>query len=89
MGAQSTGDECLEPAEVLEAGAAGFTADQLEPHVDYVADIYLQNESKISGLIVAVSSTSLIIEDWDSMLHRTNGDLSTLAIKDVARISIP
>ena len=89
MGAHSSGDDSLEPTEVLEAGAAGFTPDQLEPHVGYVADIDLHDESKISGLILAVSSTSLIIEGWDSVVHATSGDLSTLAIEDVVRISIP
>lgn len=81
--------EGLEPTELLEAGAEGFKADQLERHVGYVADIDLRSGTNLCGVIVAVSPTSLIIECWDSAIHATNGELSTLAIDSVRRISLP
>jgi hypothetical protein len=74
---------------MLEAGTEGFRADQLERHVGYVADIDLHGGTKLCGVIVAVSTTSLIIERWDSTIHATNGELSTHAIDSVARISLP
>lgn len=89
VGGNSSRDEDREPLEVLEAGTDGFRADQLERHVGYVTDIDLHNGAKLCGVIVAVSASSLIIEDWDSMVHATNGDLSTLAFESMTRISIP
>jgi hypothetical protein len=82
-------DEGREPIEVVEAGTDGFRADQLESHVGYAADIDLRSGAKLCGVIVAVSATSLIIEPWDSTIHATNGELLTLAIDSVTRISIP
>ena len=82
-------DEGFEPPEVLEAGTDGFRADELKRHVGFAAEIDLHGGSKLCGVIVAVSATSLIIEHWDSRIHATNGGLSTLAIDSVERISIP
>jgi hypothetical protein len=84
----SNRDEGLEPVEVLDAGTDGFRADQLERHVGYVADIDLHNGTKICAVIVAVSGTSLIIEGWDSTIHATDGELSTLAVDSVTRMSL-
>jgi hypothetical protein len=89
VGAHPSRDEHLEPVEVFEGGADGFRASQFEPHVGYAADIDLHGGTKVCGVIVAVSPTSLIIELWDSTLHATDGELSTLAIDSVARITIP
>jgi hypothetical protein len=88
VGEHSSAHEGREAAEVLEAGTAGFTADQIEPHVGYAADIDLHSGTKLCAVIVAVSATSLIIEGWDSTIQYTNGELSTLAINSVARIGI-
>jgi|SRR5580704_9617439 hypothetical protein len=88
LGAHPNRDEGLEPIEVLNAGTEGLRADQIEPHVGYAADIDLHGGTKLCGVIVAVSTTSLIIERWDSVIHATNGELSTVAIDSVARISI-
>jgi hypothetical protein len=73
---------------VIEAGADGFRTDQLESHVGYAADIDFHSGAKLCGVIVAVTPTSLIIEGWDSMIHATDGDLSTCATDSVTRISI-
>lgn len=88
VGAHPSGDGDLEPSEVLDAGSDGFRADQLERHVGYTADIDLYGGMKLCGVIIAVSTTSLIIESWDSNFHTTNGELSTLAINSVTRISL-
>jgi hypothetical protein len=86
--AHSSKDEIIEPVEVLEVGTGGFRADELERHVGYAADIDLHNGTKLCGVILAVSATSLIIEAWDSAIHFTNGELSRVAINSVTRISL-
>jgi hypothetical protein len=85
----SNKDDDLEPVEVQEADVHEFAAEQLERHVGFVADVVLIDETKLSGVIIAVSATSLIIESWDSGTHAINGDLSTIAIESVRRVSIP
>jgi hypothetical protein len=89
VGAQPSRDGDPESIEVFEAGADGFRSDQLETYVGYLADIDLHTGMKLCGVIVAVSATSLIIEGWDSTIHATNGELSTLSIDSAARIRIP
>ena len=81
--------ESREPPEVLESGTDGFGMEQLERHVGYAADIDLEGGTKFCGVIVAVSTTALIIEGWDSTINATNGELSTLASDSILRISIP
>jgi hypothetical protein len=85
----SSRDDWLEPTEVIEAGHPGFAQQRLERYVGYVADMILLDGSQLSGTIVAVSATCLIIECWNSTTHETNGDLSTVAIDTLQRVSIP
>jgi hypothetical protein len=82
-------NEWLEPTEVIEVGEPGFAQERLESYVGYAADIMLVDGHQLSGVIVAVSATALIVECWDSVSHRANGDLSTVAIGLLQRISIP
>jgi hypothetical protein len=87
--AHSSWDDGLEPVEVIEARAGGFAIDQLERQIGFVALIDLINGTQLTGVIRCVSATSLIIECWDSSTHTTNGDLSTVTIEAVRRVSVP
>jgi hypothetical protein len=79
----------LRPTEVIEVDVSGFRVDQLERQVGFVSDITLQDETSLTGLIVAVSEIALILEGWDSTRGVPDGELSTLAIDTVRRIHLP
>jgi hypothetical protein len=73
---------------VLSTTNGGFVSEQIEDHVGYVADFTLADAARISGVIVAVTRDALILEIWDPSVPGTNGDLITVDLKRISRISI-
>jgi hypothetical protein len=78
-----------EPKTVIEVVDASLARDLLDPHVGLVVDLELDNRDPLSGVIVEVTATSLLIRGWDSRAHGPIGDLITLDIAAVRRVAIP
>jgi len=52
-------------------------------------DVTMLDGSTISGVTVGASSSSLILDRWDSELHRPAGDPIVLDLGSIARIDVP
>jgi hypothetical protein len=77
---------------VVKAGAelSGLIG-QLQPFCDSgtVADITLTNGPPTTGVLLGVSSTTLILDRWDERAHRPAGDPFSLDLDSVAEVVIP
>jgi hypothetical protein len=54
-----------------------------------VVDVTMLDGSEISGATIGASSSSLILDRWDSDLHRPAGDPIVLDLALVAWIGVP
>jgi hypothetical protein len=64
---------------------------KLEPFCDAgsVADISTTNGLTITGVLIGVSSTALILDHWDNQAHRPAGDPFTIALELVSEVVMP
>jgi hypothetical protein len=54
-----------------------------------VADLILQDGTITSGVLLGISSTSLILDRWDENRHRPAGDPIVIAFSEVTRVVVP
>ena len=57
--------------------------------VGLVADITLMDGTECSAVLIAMSSTALILDRWDRSRHAPAGDPFTLELRSVAEVVVP
>jgi hypothetical protein len=85
---QSHNIEPLHPT-VIEADGGPFLSCQLQPYVGFVVDVQTECGGSLSGVIVAVTSSALVLEGWDRALHQPNGELLPISLDVIKRITVP
>jgi hypothetical protein len=64
---------------------------QLEKLCDqrYVVDCVMVGSTITAGVLLGVSSTALILDQWDSRNHRPAGDPMVVELTSIIRIIVP
>jgi hypothetical protein len=57
--------------------------------IGFVADIKLTDGTERSAVLIAMSSTVLILDSWDRSRHAPTGDPFTLELCSVAEVVVP
>jgi len=57
--------------------------------VGLVADVTLMDGTECSAVLIAMSSTALILDRWDRSRHAPAGDAFTLELRSVAEVVVP
>jgi hypothetical protein len=83
---QVSGDGSCDEIIVTAEGRLNW---QLERFLGKVADFDLQRGRRISGVLGAASDHAVVIEEWDALAHRPNGNPLTIALAEIVRITIP
>jgi hypothetical protein len=81
----------MEPHHVrIKADADGSFRSRLEQawDVGFVADIALVDGTECSAVLIAISSTALILDRWDRSRRGPAGDPFTLDLRSVAEVVV-
>jgi hypothetical protein len=69
------------PPEVIEPEPGSrLSAERLEQIVGYAVDLRTLDVTTVSGVVIAVSDSVLILEKWDADLHLPAGDLFVIEL---------
>jgi hypothetical protein len=82
----------VEPHQVrIRADADGSFRSRLEKawEAGFVADITLVDGTECSAVLIAMSSTALILDRWDRSRRAPAGDPFTLELRSVAEVVVP
>ena len=77
---------------IKSSGGADLTfQSRLEKawEVGFVGDITLTDGTECSAVLIAMSSTALILDRWDSSRRGPTGDPFTLELSSVAEVVVP
>jgi hypothetical protein len=55
----------------------------------YVVDLILNDGQEQAGVLIGVSTTSLILDHWDEQKHRPANNPYVLELSSISRIEIP
>lgn len=55
----------------------------------YVADLKMKDGKTITAVLIGLSSTSLILDQWDGLRHRPAGDPFVLELQAIAEVMVP
>lgn len=75
----------------IKADADGSFRSRLEQalEVGFVADTTLADGTECSAVLIAMSSTALILDRWDRSRRAPTGDPFTLELRSVAEVIVP
>ena len=83
---QLHGPEDESPDALLAQG--GSLSQRLAPYESMVIDLTLSNGALRTGVLITSSGDVLILEEWDEVLRRPDGNLTLIAIEAVARVIV-
>jgi hypothetical protein len=74
-----------------ECGTDDSFGSRLEQawEVGFVADVTLTDGTECSAVLIAMSSTALILDHWDPSRHAPAGCPFTLELRSVAEVVVP
>lgn len=81
----------VEPHQIrIKSDGAGLFRSRLEQawDVGFVADITLADGTECSAVLIAMSSTALILDHWDRSRRAPAGDPFTLELRSVAEVVV-
>ena len=55
----------------------------------YVADLKMKNGKTITAVLIGLSSTSLILDQWDGLRHGSAGNPFVLELQAIAEVIVP
>lgn len=64
-------------------------ADQLVEAEGYVVDLTLADGTCRSGVVIGVSSTAVILDEWDTAAHRPAGSPVVIEFGEIVRVVVP
>jgi hypothetical protein len=82
-------------ADSEQIKAAGRSGESFRDHLErawdigFVADITLVDGTEFPAVLIAVSSTALVLDHWDVSLRAPAGDPFTLAMRSIAEVVVP
>ena len=79
-----------DPEERIAVGDDPASAlAQLQAMAGLVTDITLSDDTRVSAVLIGVSSSALILDSWDDVRHRPSGDPFVLNIEEVKCLVFP
>jgi hypothetical protein len=76
--------------EVIKVGPPGpELICRLEKIAGMVADFHLLDESRMTGVVLGISSSAVILDLWDEERRRPKGEPWLLDFSEIATVVIP